>query len=288
MHFRCALFFFCVLISFNLCASVILGQSARQKAEKSASPSAQNAEPKSSIVPEPGATETAKASEDKKSEDKTGEEKKAPVCDVNRGLSLVESQIEEVRGALNSPDEVMIYLRAAEQLWAHKEETARKLLTDALDLTEKYFRSPFSGPGEWKRAWAGLENPHFAVLSTIVRLDPKWARELTEKMRSDQSRFALPRLSEDFDPAGHWLGSALAMLPIDPAQAVSLAENSLQHDLSPVFLDFLFALSQKDSQAADRLFMRALGRGQWSSATSLITLAPYAFASTRVVCAGDY
>ncbi|HZS06407.1 MAG TPA: hypothetical protein VFD58_16325 [Blastocatellia bacterium] len=215
--------------------------------------------------------------------------KKEPalVCDQQRGMVLVWRQSDEAKALHKSPADLLIMTQAADQLWPWQEKEARELLSEALDLTDKYFRGPPEDVRGWKQVWTKLENPHFAVINVISRRDPEWARQLADRIKTDEEKFSLPS-TDDFDPAGRRLGAATAILPMDAALAINLARSSLRYPASPALLNFLLLLAAIDQRSADKLYEEAVRANDRSWAGALVNLAPYPFMLKRVVCKGDY
>lgn len=231
--------------------------------------------------------EKADPKPDHKEEATQKKEAPAPVCDQQRGILLVEQQVDEAKALHKSPADLLILALAADRLWPWHEKEARALLAEAYDLTDKYFREPFDDIGKWKKTWSQIENPHFAVISVIARRDPEWAAQLAERIRTEENRFSLPS-TNDFDPAGRRLGAALALLVVNRPLAIALAQSSLRYPASRSLLSFLFRLAEKDQRQADQLFLEALQANRYGSVETLMYLAPYTFRLNRVACEGDY
>ena len=105
-------------------------------------------------------------------------QKNQPACDQERGLALVEEQVDEAKTLEPPAQRIPILIRAADLLWLHREDKARAIFTDAFDLAEKQFREKGDEARREGRLMVQLPDQRFVVMSTIARHDPAWAKRL--------------------------------------------------------------------------------------------------------------
>jgi hypothetical protein len=226
------------------------------------------------------------------------QESARPVCDNQRALSLIHQQVEDARSLDDLRRRIAVFIRAAELLWRHQQETARNYFTRAYEAAENHFKEKGDEIIAEGRIQRRLEDPRFIVLQAIGRRDPAWARQMAERAAEETRREAEKKRVETAAPHSGpkdqnvWqMGEKIARMALsmlaaeerDEKAAIALARNAMGHAHSMAILRFLFKLSESNQQASDQLYREALAA--YSSAflfEELHFLAAYPFAMSQL------
>src|ERR1041384_1450640 len=210
----------------------------------------------------------------------------AAACDEQRAVALVQEQAAEARSFEKPVAQISVMTRAADLLWAYREEEARSIFAEAYELAAKYYRQK----GEEQRTeGAGLlirmPDQRFVVLRAIARHDAEWSRRLAEQA-AEESRRAAEKTAEGArgseEPGEKVIDLAEAMLSVNQQVAINLARASFAYPLTVEHAQFLFDLAQKDKAAADALALEAINAYAVRGTTEdLSSLSVYVFALPR-------
>ena len=221
-------------------------------------------------------------------------------CDRERAFTLLEQQTAESKAFENKAKRIGVLLRAADLLWPHRRETARKLFAESFELASEDFRErgdvTIKQPGRPDSEVSGLgvqlPDQRFVVLRTLARRDPAWARELTSRVAEETRREAKRReegASErserrENNVGDKLLGLALSLLPDDLPTAGSIATAAFRQKASRFYLPrFLYEAAKVDRAFGDGLYVEALNAYAGSDLDSLLLLSAYPFATHRLV-----
>ena len=105
------------------------------------------------------------------------ETSKRPACRSEDALTIIEQQIDATKTFDDDGRRVAVLIRAAEILWAYKEETTRKAYADAFALAKRHFKEKGDRPDQEGKLSIGKPDLRYTVISSIARHDAKWAKK---------------------------------------------------------------------------------------------------------------
>ena len=210
----------------------------------------------------------------------------AVVCDDQRAVALVQQQVSEARSFEKPVAQISVMTRAADRLWAYREDAARAVFTEAFDLASKYFAQKGD---ESRTEGLGLvttfPDQRFVVLRAIAKRDAEWSRRLAVQVAEDSRRESQKATTGagGFQETGMKLMDlAFSMLPVDQSVAMALVRNSFNYPLTLSHARFLFELAKQDQKAADALALEAVAASAARGTTEdLSYLSVYVFAIPR-------
>lgn len=175
-------------------------------------------------------------------------------ADHQQALMALRDLASEAKGFTDSALKVRVNTQIADALWPYDSDSARSMLLSAFE--------DVTGPGI-DVAKGGFEL-RSQVIRTAYRHDQKLASELMAKVKSDKdhpgSENVSTQAAESISQTG-LLNLDLAWQALrtgDQTSAVSYAKQSLDQGRSPQLLLVLAMLRQKDTGAADQLFLSAV------------------------------
>lgn len=212
-------------------------------------------------------------------------------CDQERGLALVEEQVDEAKTLEPPAQRIPIMIRAADLLWLYREEKARAIFTTAFDLAEKQFREKGDEMREEKGVRMQLPDQRFVVMNAIARRDAAWAKRLAERVADETNReaeksAAAASTASTLGPANvsdKVIGLALSLLTIDQPTALNLVRGTFRSTASYTLPIFLFKLAETNQVAADQLFQEAVNANTRMPIDGLLYLSVYPFALKSAV-----
>jgi len=212
-------------------------------------------------------------------------QKKQPLCDQERGLALVEEQVDEAKTLEPPAQRIPIMIRAADLLWLYREEKARAIFTTAFDLAEKQFKEKGDEMREEKGVRMQLPDQRFVVMSAIARRDSAWAKRLAERVADETKReaeksAATASAASTLGPANvsdKVIGLALSLLTIDQQTAINVVRGTFRSSASISLPRFLFKLAETNQTAADQLFQEAVNANANAPIDGLLYLSVYPF-----------
>jgi hypothetical protein len=214
-------------------------------------------------------------------------------CDEGRAVALVEQQVAEARTFEKPVPQISVMTRAADLLWAYREDAARSIFTETFDLASKYFaQKGDESRVEGRGLVTTMPDQRFVVLRAIAKRDPEWSRRLAvqvaeDSRRESQKATAATGGANSFQETGVKLVDlAFSLLPVDQAVAMTLFRNSFAYPLTLSHPRFLFDLAKQDQKAADALAMEAVSAyGARGTTEDLSYLSVYVFALPRNISA---
>lgn len=210
-----------------------------------------------------------KTPEPKAAAPKTETEEAAALKAAERAQALqrvrgLEAQFLEMKRA---DVRVVSVARLADLLWKDDEVTARQLFSKALEMCAPKGGDP---PAEAASKATLRRN----VLSILVKRDAVLVKRLIDEEAQDSDEAgATARAGTDFKIAYDFLKT-------EPDKSIEFAERSLRGGIPEGLYSLLLLLRQKDSRAADALFLKAVERLQAQpvvDADSLLLLGTYVF-----------
>jgi hypothetical protein len=214
----------------------------------------------------------------------------AVACDDQRAVALVQQQVAEARSFEKPVAQISVMTRAADLLWAYREDAARAIFTESFDLASKYFAQKGD---ESRTEGLGLvttfPDQRFVVLRAIAKRDAEWSRRLAVQVADDSKRESQKALTGagSFQETGMKLiDLAGSLLPADQSVAMTLFRNSFNYPLTLSHARFLFDLAKNDQKAADALALEAVNAYAARGTTEdLSYLSVYVFAIPRNISA---
>lgn len=231
---------------------------------------------------------------------KEGAQAKEPVvfCDPARALSLVGQHLAEARSLENPVRRIGLMVRAAELLWASREQEARAVFAEAFELASAHFREhgdrtipdPQTRPGrEGSGLMIQLPDQRFVVIRAVARHDSAWARTLADAAGEEPKREAEKKAADaaakrsERNPGDKLLTLAESLLAEDLAAALNVARSAFRHPVSYTFPRFLYSVAKVDRAAADAFYLEALDAYARAYPDAVLALSAYPFATHMLV-----
>ena len=205
-----------------------------------------------------------------------------PACDSQRAFLLIQQQVEEAEKLVDVAPRINVLLYAANALWHHREEDARRIFTQAYELAEKDIREKAEEARRRGLPSAPPSDRRFMVVRSIARRDTAWAGRMVERI-AEETRRAAPSGDSVRHVGGNFLFLAISMLRTDQQTAISIARVSF---IYPAFFSlsmFLNRLAEQDQLAADQVYREAIYRYADAPIEELLYLSAYAFGSNHIV-----
>jgi hypothetical protein len=211
------------------------------------------------------------------------------LCGHDSAVQIIQEQITLTKAFDDPVKRITVLIRAADLLWPHENAKARAAFLEAFDLATQDHKEKGDGI---RRDGAGLisEIPdhRYAVISSIGKHDPAWARKLSDQMLADEARDEENEESSDSEGGSRrtnrrLLTIASGLLPSDKAAAMNFARGSLRYAASLSLPQFLFELTTIDHALADQFYEEALVAYASKPMDEFLYLSSYPFANDREV-----
>ncbi len=197
-----------------------------------------------------------------------------------QSLALLESLFGKTKEFNDEQARIRAQGQIADTFWDYDEERARREFEEA-------YRAISDIKVKKEDEMAVLSSPKSRLRSELLRLisphDPKLVDKLLKAI-PDTPINTNPAFAQIFgaqtEQSSVSMDLAMGLAQEDPQRAAQLVQASLQGGISPMLLQVLLAIRQKDPETADRLFLQAVEVAQKSSARptmQLLTLASYVF-----------
>lgn len=201
--------------------------------------------------------------------------------DRQRALGIVEYMAELIPTLPQPAHRVLSGALVGEILWPYDPARARDYFRTAFSTINRVQAddSPEQNVQPEAQRWT-QEKRHqlrLEVLRRVTRLDQQLERELINQLKKEPADAASG--SEGLS-SQELIELASLLLEDDPAEAVNVAEASLDQGVSPEFGSFLAGLRETDPESANQLFTTALGTITEEPETNmdgLLSLLNYAF-----------
>lgn len=198
-------------------------------------------------------TATAQSpSADQQKKDREAVEKKEAI--EKKALVLVDEIIKEITSLKLPDNRIRMLALTADVLWEKDEKRARALFKQAINefavITETG-PTRFTDPVKEAQAFMTIQyrwQLRQEVLQIIARRAPSLARDFLRatKLSSPQA--------EQYYEEGQWeLKLASQVVTSEPRQALEIAEESLEKELSQELVSLYFKFKEKDGEAAEKL-----------------------------------
>ena len=201
----------------------------------------------------------------------------SPLCNRDIALDTIKQQIDFTKTFSFLGSRVTVLIRAADLLWAHQQDRARAVFTEALELaTELEKENDEKGP---RSLLLRMQYPdhRYVVIRAIAKRDPRWAKDLTRSMlRRGDASSSRDSLS-DLLTAERLLQSARTLIATDINAAIELARLSFSYPASFGLTHFLYALAQVDQRSADLFYTLALSNYASKPIREFLYLQAYPF-----------
>lgn len=212
----------------------------------------------------------------------------AAKVEVERILTPAQQQalalLDSLFGKTKEFDDGQARIRAqgqiADTLWEYDEERARRQFEEAYRAI-----SDLKVKKEDEMAFAS--SPKSRLRSELLRLISPRDSKLVDKLLKaipDTPVTSNPAFAQIFgaqtEQSSVSMDLAMGLAQEDPQRAAQLLQASLQGSISPMFLQVLLSIRQKDPETADSLFLQALTSGKKDTSNPtmrLLTLASYVF-----------
>jgi hypothetical protein len=211
-----------------------------------------------------------------------------------RALSLTHEAGQEAFTIETKRDSALLQARAADVLWPHDREGARKFFDQAFEMATTYYRESKDTNSQrvGNRNQVNRSDIRLEIIKLVNRYDKALGESYLTRFTDDKRREAEEKrkqspptnfdklFGENADQANDLTRIASELLPVDPATAQRLALHSLNQGVSTGMAEFLAQLSVKDRAAADKLYVAALAalqRAPQPMPGQILALAAYPF-----------
>lgn len=213
------------------------------------------------------------------------ETSKQPACRSEDALAIIEQQIDSTKTFDDDARRVEVLIRAADVLWAYKEENARKVYAEAFVLAKRHFNEKGDRPGQEGRLLIGKPDLRYTVIGSIARHDANWSKRLAAELLKEQEDEASTRSTKDAQraerTAERLLTVATSLLPSDEGASLSFARSSLRYPATMSLTPFLYTFSTRSKSAADQFYQEALATYSNAPMERLLYLSAYPFGNKR-------
>jgi hypothetical protein len=208
--------------------------------------------------------------------EKTGNEASDKKAVEKKALGLLDETLKEAEGLRLPENRIRLQANAADLLWKHNEKRARELFKKAMDaLSELLLEdgadeqpSGFRAIPEYPLLGQAREQLRQEILQMIGQRDGKLAREFLRATNRSNTAKALAERGlvsnirhDEYDPELQIeLGLAAGIAATDPAQALEIAEESLDRGLAQELAVIVQQLAIKDKAAAGKLVAAVMKR----------------------------
>ena len=198
-----------------------------------------------------------------------------------QALFLLDSLFDKAKEFNDQQARIRVQGQIADTLWEYDEERARRQFEEAYRAIDdlKVKEEPNFGVfGSSPKSQLRTE-----LLRMISSRDSKLADKLLKTIPNTPSTTSSPFtqiFGTQTEQSSVSMNLALALAPEDPKRAAQMVESSLQGGISPMLIQVLMIIKQKEPEIADRLFLQAVTFAQKDTAQPimrLLMLAPYAF-----------
>jgi hypothetical protein len=223
----------------------------------------------------------------------SGQEKSQPLptasssCSRDSALEIIQQQIAFSKTFDNSVQRITVLIRAADLLWAFREDKARAAFSEAFDLAVENFKEKGDEPSRDGKQLISTPDQRYTVIGAIAKRDAVWAKKLTEQMLKEQQQEAEDKptkdIQRDIKTAEKLLTMASSLLSSDEAAGLGFGRNSLRYPATLFLSLFLYQLAALDKPAGDQFYQEALAAYSNAPMERLLYLSSYPFGNDREV-----
>lgn len=221
-----------------------------------------------------------------------------------RGLDLIRDAAKDAVALTDRRSSVRLQARAADLLWKHDAEQARRYFERAYSAAADYYRETRDDNMErvGRNSFVGRSDLRLDVIRLASRCDAELGRRLTdmfvaEKKREAEDKAVQSQQSQQPDrgsnrlfgrpeqASGDLLSAAQSLLESDQKLALELASRSLAEGVSQRTPQFLVRLVEKDRAAANAFYLASLERIARENPPlpgQLLLLSAYPFGDNRI------
>jgi tetratricopeptide (TPR) repeat protein len=216
-----------------------------------------------------------------------------------RALSTVDFMAELIPGLPQLEGRISSYTTLGEILWRYDQPRSQHYFRTAFSLIDEVKIKNGSDARDPDAVERRLrEKKHrlrTQVLRRIAAVDPGLAKQLIQQMKEAEATTHQVTKGDSLEQemttlrAGELIDLAEIFLESDPAQAVTLAKESLEHEVSPALPSLLSTLHESNPEAANQLFDTALQeatRSDRPDVDALLSLMSYVFPEAMTVNGG--
>jgi hypothetical protein len=215
-------------------------------------------------------------------------QKKPPassLCTRDYASDTAKQQILTTRTFDDVVQRISVLLRAAELLWPHEQDKALAAFTEAFNLAVQDFKEHGDQVKRTSQsrfaAIIMVPDQRFKVLNALAKRDPAMARKLAEQMLKDPGDKTPTNEAAQTRTGEKLLELAKDLIATDTTAALSFARQSFRYPASMLLTVFFYELSKTNRQAADRLYLDALGAYAKSPMVQFLYLSAYPFGNSR-------
>jgi hypothetical protein len=214
-----------------------------------------------------GLAQSAASSSQSNDRTRPGSEDSEKKAVEKKALALIDEILKDAAALRLPENRIRLQASAADLLWKHNEKRARELFKLAMDgLSEILVEGAADGRSS---GWSRMpEYPLLAqsraqlrqeILQMIALRDAKMARDFLRSTRSPSNATAGER--DEYDQDLHTaLGLAAGIAATDPAQALQIAEESLEAGVQQELAAIVYQLAAKDKATAEKLVVAVMKR----------------------------
>ena len=208
-------------------------------------------------------------------------------CSRDNALDFVQQQIAFSKTFDNSVQRITVLIRAADLLWAFRQDKARAAFTESFDLAVHNFKEKGDADSRDGKLRIGTPDQRYTVISAIAKHDNAWAKKLTDQMLKEQQQEAEEKPTKDPErdtrTAERLLAMAGTLLSSDEAAALNFGRYSLRYPATFYLSSFLYQFAARDKPAGDQFYQEALAAYANAPMERLLYLSSYPFGNDREV-----
>jgi hypothetical protein len=212
------------------------------------------------------------------------EPKPSSVCKRDEALDVIQQQIDASKLIDDDGKRIAVMVRAADLLWAYRQERARAALKEAFDLATRNYKEKGDAPTQSGHLIVQGIDQRYLVIGVIAKRDPAWARKLSDEILEVEAREAEEKASRDFEQdartAEKLLSAASALISSDQPSALRFARASLRYPATMFLPLFLYHLAEINGVAADEFYAEALAAYSNVSMERFLYLSSYPFGNS--------
>jgi hypothetical protein len=207
------------------------------------------------------------------------------LCSRDAALEIVQQQIAFSKTFDNSVQRITVLIRAADLLWASRQDKARAAFSEAFDLAVRNFKEKGDADSRDGKLLIGTPDQRYTVISAIAKHDNAWAKKLTDQMLKEEQQEAEEKPTKDTErdtrTAERLLSMAGSLLSSDEAAALNYGRYSLRYPATFYLSSFLYQLAARDKPAGDQFYQEALTAYANAPMERLLYLSSYPFGNDR-------
>lgn len=205
-------------------------------------------------------------------------------CNGSFARSLVDQQVADSRGVVETGKRVKILIRSADFLWKLDQPTARDYFTDAFNVATAHFAEKGFERKTEKALTTMTPDYRFDVIRAIAKKDAAWAKKLTERLMNEYEKSA-PERKDEFDRQRE-ISSVIFMaqenVKTNPELSWYLFRSIMRYPLDSHWYFSLFSVAESDRKFADALYSELLANYSNATPRRFLFLSPYPFGNPRV------